>query len=339
MTAPLSSPYPTGSHPSVDDLADLAEGLVDDPAAAAALQAHLTGCADCRETAGALAEVQDLLGAVEAPPMPADVAARIDAALAAEAAARPPAAAVPAAAPAPAAAPVPAVVPAVRAAGPAAEVPATAPAPTRVPAPPSAPAGRPAGSTGPGRPHTRRRRARLLLGAAAALAALGLGGVLLLPGTGSERLADTAAKAGPAPAAAAQSPRPTGEAAGAARPQPSLAPGGTVYREDRLPAQIHRLLAGAGSGAPSALPPGTAGGSATAVPPADGGPGISRGPSSPPCPAPAPGTPLATDRGTYRGEPVDVLVYAGPDGSGQLDVYLRAAECGPVLLHRTVPAP
>ncbi|MFD0403272.1 hypothetical protein ACFVHI_34940 [Kitasatospora sp. NPDC127121] len=89
MTAHLSSSGPTGpaeTHPSVDELADLAEGLVESADAARTLRRHLDGCAECRETADALGEVQALLGAVEAPPMPADVAARLDAALAAAAA-------------------------------------------------------------------------------------------------------------------------------------------------------------------------------------------------------------------------------------------------------------
>ncbi|MFD4895554.1 hypothetical protein ACFWNL_34870, partial [Kitasatospora sp. NPDC058397] len=89
MTAHLSSSGPTGpaeAHPSVDELADLAEGLVESADAARTLRRHLDDCAECRETADALGEVQALLGAVEAPPMPADIAARLDAALGAAAA-------------------------------------------------------------------------------------------------------------------------------------------------------------------------------------------------------------------------------------------------------------
>ncbi|MGW4898167.1 hypothetical protein ACWEQL_38885, partial [Kitasatospora sp. NPDC004240] len=85
MTASLSPSFPAGSHPDVDELADLAEGLVEDAATADALQRHLAGCADCRGTTDALGEVRALLGAAETPPMPQDVAARLDATLAAEA--------------------------------------------------------------------------------------------------------------------------------------------------------------------------------------------------------------------------------------------------------------
>lgn len=65
-------------------LADLAEGLLA-PADAAAAEGHLAGCAACRDVHDQLDRVVSLLrDAREAGPMPADVAARLDAALAAE---------------------------------------------------------------------------------------------------------------------------------------------------------------------------------------------------------------------------------------------------------------
>ncbi|MGW4897962.1 hypothetical protein ACWEQL_37790, partial [Kitasatospora sp. NPDC004240] len=96
---------------------------------------------------------------------------------------------------------------------------------------------------------------------------------------------------------------------------------GTVYREERLAAQVQRLVAGAGA-QPSAGPP------------VEVEPGLSGGS----CPAPAGGSPLATDRGTFAGAPAEVWVYAVPGRPDQLDVYLRSPGCGPLLLHRTVPA-
>ncbi|MEU8512659.1 hypothetical protein AB0C76_13860 [Kitasatospora sp. NPDC048722] len=312
MTVPFSSPDPSdptaspGSHPSVDELADLAEELIGD-AAAEALHRHLAGCAECRETADALGEVRALLGGVEAPPMPADVAARLDAAVAEEAARRE-----------------------------AAEGPQEAPGSTRGPAaptPPSRPATAPvapparaAGATGPGRPRSRRRRFALLLGAAAALAAIGLGGALLYPAdSGSHEAASSAA----APS--------TADAGHSSKGEHALG-GGTEYRDDQLAAQVQKLLAGSGAvvGSP---PNGVARPSAAA--PAEGrqpltsepAPGAGRT-----CPAPATGTPLATDRGTYAGSPVDVLVYAVPGKPGEVDVYLQSPACA-VVLHRQVPAP
>ncbi|MFF7992197.1 zf-HC2 domain-containing protein [Kitasatospora xanthocidica] len=326
MTADLSSPDHTGDHPPVERLADLAEGLVDSPAAAEALRRHLDGCAECRETVDALAEVQALLGDVETPPMPADVAARMDAALAraaAEAADEARATAsgddrTVASRPqeAPAAAPR-----------------SAAPAPASRPATgPSAPPSRPAGATGPGRARPRRRRVALLLGAAAALAAIGLGWALLPHPDDRSGVTVTAG----APAG-------TGTAAAQSARTPHTAGGGTVYRADGLAAQIQQLLAGSDSSAPGLRP--TAPAKPESVLPAEGARPEPSSPAASPsgtapasCPAPAPGVPLATDRGSYDGSPVDVLVYPLPDRPGLVDVYLRAAGCGPVLLHQSVPA-
>jgi len=70
----------------------------------ARVRAHLAGCARCTATADDLAAVSTFLASVPAPPMPDDITARIEAALAAEAASRAAAPAVPAArAPVPAA--------------------------------------------------------------------------------------------------------------------------------------------------------------------------------------------------------------------------------------------
>ncbi|WP_328955849.1 zf-HC2 domain-containing protein [Kitasatospora purpeofusca] len=332
MTAPPSSSDPTaGPHPSVDELADLSEDLLA-PAEAEALREHLAGCADCRETVDALTEVRALLGAAEAPAVPADVAARIDAALAA--AAGPPAAATPATAPA-AATPTTASTTATP------TVPAARPAPT---APPKAPPARPTAGTGPGRSRRGRRRA-LLLGSAAALLVLGLGGAFLsLSSSGQQDLSATAdAAARPAVGTAA----PESSTAGA---KTDRATGGTVYQDDQLAAQVGQLLtaagtarpvkpsAGPGSG-PAATDPSEPSG-ATAVPPADGGQGLVGGNrSTPACPPPSTAALLATDRGSYAGAAADLLVYALPGRPELLDVYLRAPDCGPVLRHLTVPAP
>jgi hypothetical protein len=72
------------AHPDVELLADHAEELLT-PEQSAELTAHLASCAECRETYDALSELTALLGEEPSPgPMPDDVAARIDAALAAE---------------------------------------------------------------------------------------------------------------------------------------------------------------------------------------------------------------------------------------------------------------
>jgi hypothetical protein len=68
-------------HLSLDELAELEEGIAAD---ADTLGAHLAGCATCRRRAGQLHASRALLSALPPDPMPAAVAARIDAALAAE---------------------------------------------------------------------------------------------------------------------------------------------------------------------------------------------------------------------------------------------------------------
>ncbi|MFF7453695.1 anti-sigma factor family protein [Kitasatospora sp. NPDC008115] len=315
MTAPLSSPDPAADvHPDVDELADLAEDLLA-PADAEALRRHLAGCADCRETVEALAEVRTLLAGAGSPAMPADVAARIDAALAAAAQDDRPA---PVPAPAPA--------PSVRSVTPSAS---------------TAPPARPSTATGPGRTGRPRRRRALLLGSAAALLALGLGGAFLSlsPSQRGDGLT-TSSAGGPAAAPAA----PESAAAKADR-----APGGTVYQDERLAAQVRQLLteakaaterpvlpvkpsAGAGAGNPSD------GSGPPAVPPAEGGEdlaGSSRPASA--CPPPSTAALLATDHGSYDGAPAELLVHALPGHPDQLDVYLRSPGCA-LLLHRVVAA-
>ncbi|MFD0274962.1 hypothetical protein ACFVHB_13825 [Kitasatospora sp. NPDC127111] len=364
MTAPLSSPDPTdgtdptfgtdrtdgldhtgaldradgpsgppGAHPSVDELADLAEGLVEPAAAAEALHAHLAGCAECRETAEALTEVQALLGAVEPPAMPEDVAARLDAALAAAAAEPPP---VPAEGPD---APQEAAAPADRSVaptGPSRPVPAPFPASTRPPGRPTAAST----STGPGRPRTRRRRFALLVGAAAVLLGAGLGGSLLFS-SADQRASDTAAVSAGTPAAGVMpggTPRSAKAETGAGPGNGGSSTGGTVYRDDQLAAQVQQLLARTGATPDGPAKPSRPSGAASEAPPTDGQQGIAGEHGATTCPPPADGRLLATDTGSYGGAPVEVLVYAAPGQPGQLDVYLRAAGCGPVLLQRTVPA-
>ncbi|MEV0532994.1 zf-HC2 domain-containing protein [Kitasatospora sp. NPDC050463] len=319
MTAPLSSPDPVGAHPSVDELADLAEDLVE-PATAEELRRHLDGCADCRGTAEALAEIGTLLGEVPAPAMPADVAARLDAALAAAAGAD----ATDRATSGPTAPQGPHR--GTTSPGPLRGPTSAAHSATAPPGPPGRPVGAASSPAGPGRPRPRRRRVAVLLGAAAALLAVGLGGALLVQ-PADRQGADTAVRAG-APAAAGA---PSSGATAGAKAELSA---GTVYQDDRLAAQVQQLLTRA-----DATPDGPAKPfSPSAAPPVESGQGLTGGGTDPACPAPVDGPLLATDRGSYAGSPVELLVYAVPGRPDQLDVYLRSPDCGPVRLHRTVPA-
>jgi hypothetical protein len=72
-------------HPDVAEISDLTEGLLP-PSRTADVRRHLDDCALCADVYDSLEEIRSLLGTLPGPPrMPADVAGRIDAALAAEA--------------------------------------------------------------------------------------------------------------------------------------------------------------------------------------------------------------------------------------------------------------
>ncbi|MFF3839628.1 zf-HC2 domain-containing protein [Streptomyces sp. NPDC001930] len=75
----------TTQHPDVSEISDLTEGLLS-PTRSAAVRRHLDGCPLCADVRTSLEEIRGLLGTLPGPPrMPAEIAGRIDAALAAEA--------------------------------------------------------------------------------------------------------------------------------------------------------------------------------------------------------------------------------------------------------------
>ncbi|MFE1832726.1 anti-sigma factor family protein [Streptomyces sviceus] len=156
----MTSTTDTAGHPDVAEISDLTEGVLS-PSRTADVRRHLDGCELCADVHASLEEIRGLLGTLPGPPrMPADVAGRIDAALAAEALLQ-----------------------------------ATAPEAVNAPAPAesthvsretSPTADRPAGhartsTTGPGRKDRSRngRRKVAVLGAVFTVAALGFGSVLL----------------------------------------------------------------------------------------------------------------------------------------------------------------
>ncbi|SEN43159.1 anti-sigma factor family protein [Actinacidiphila rubida] len=72
-------------HPEVSEISDFSEGLVGTDRGRA-IRAHLDTCELCRDVLRSLEEIRGLLGTLPGPQrMPADIAGRIDAALAAEA--------------------------------------------------------------------------------------------------------------------------------------------------------------------------------------------------------------------------------------------------------------
>jgi hypothetical protein len=81
----VTSTTDTAGHPDVAEISDLTEGLLP-PRRSADVRRHLDGCELCADVHTSLEEIRGLLGSVPgAERMPADVAGRIDAALAAEA--------------------------------------------------------------------------------------------------------------------------------------------------------------------------------------------------------------------------------------------------------------
>lgn len=81
----MTSTTGTDEHPEVAEISALAEGILP-PDRSADLRGHLVDCALCADVRASLEEIRGLLGTLPGPPrIPADVAGRIDAALAAEA--------------------------------------------------------------------------------------------------------------------------------------------------------------------------------------------------------------------------------------------------------------
>ncbi|MEU7281353.1 hypothetical protein AB0A69_21630 [Streptomyces sp. NPDC045431] len=162
----MTSTADTTQHPDVSEISDLTEGLLS-PSRTADLRRHLNDCALCADVRTSLEEIRGLLGTLPGPArMPADIAGRIDAALAAEAL-------------------LDATAPAAsehvsRETSPPSKP--TERTPADRPAGPSSgrPAGRPNTATGPGRAGSaRQRRRRMLLGTAFGAALVALSGLLL----------------------------------------------------------------------------------------------------------------------------------------------------------------
>ncbi|NJP42996.1 anti-sigma factor family protein [Actinacidiphila epipremni] len=286
------------AHPDVIEIADFAEDLL--PAERAAqVRTHIGSCPQCAEVLASLQEIGTLLGDLPAAePMPADVAARIDAALAAEADH-----------------PAETGRPAGTAAGiearadiPRARVPReTSPhasdrPPTDVPRGTSAPAGRPATPTGPGR-GSRRRRGLLI-------AALSSAGILLLGGGVYELAAHSGSSASKSDSAAVRS--------GAKDAGPVADVG----------ADVARLLAsgeGTKGGASVGKSPMLGGDGSTTVTAPDGS-----ATSVPLCVLKATQRterPLAAEREDFLGVDSYLVVLPDPAGGDQVDAFVLTAAC------------
>ncbi|MEU8487332.1 zf-HC2 domain-containing protein [Streptomyces sp. NPDC048641] len=81
----MTSTTDTAEHPEVAEISELTEGLLS-PSRTEEVREHLSGCELCADVYASLEEIRGMLGTLPGPPqMPADIAGRIDAALAAEA--------------------------------------------------------------------------------------------------------------------------------------------------------------------------------------------------------------------------------------------------------------
>ncbi|MDV5146986.1 anti-sigma factor [Streptomyces sp. SBC-4] len=278
----------TTQHPDVSEISDLTEGLLP-PSRSAAVRRHLDGCSLCADVRTSLEEIRGLLGTLPGPPrMPAEIAGRIDAALAAEALLQ-------------ATAP--------ESGSPVSREtsrPHTEPVPSGAPSPGAErPAGRPKTATGPGRPgKPRRRRIALVSTLGAAFAAAVLGTSLFLSQSGGPTAGSTqGAKMADASAVAPFSGSPVeervhallGEEAGVAKtpqgvgPESMSAEGATTTSPQRNRDSAVPACVLAGTGRTDAV--------------------------------------LAHERGEYQGTPAYLLVLTDPADSTRVQAFVLDASC------------
>ncbi|MFJ3544443.1 anti-sigma factor family protein [Streptomyces rubiginosohelvolus] len=313
-------------HPEVSEISDLTEGLLT-PSRTAEVQQHLAECDLCAEVRDSLDEVRGLLGTMPDPePMPEDIAARIDAALAAEALSTP----------STENEPVAVSRETTTAEGATTNRTATGSASvTGSTAAPDRPAGRSFAATGPGRRPGRRRRRTVVLGTAFGAAVIGMSVFFL------------------------QSLSPSGDAAksvtdGGVSAADSSAP---AYADGTLEAQVRDLLgdkASQQSPGVKKVPPeaDTKSSSEALTPEAEPSRSPMKAPvvAVPPCVQKATGrtTPaLALDEGTYRGTDAYLVVLPHMSDSSRVQAYVVASSCvdtapessGQLLLTRSYNRP
>ncbi|MFG2982823.1 hypothetical protein ACGFYQ_16445 [Streptomyces sp. NPDC048258] len=318
MTPTTGVPGTTGTirHPDVSEISDLTEGLLS-PTRSAEVRRHLGDCALCADVRASLEEIRAVLGTLPGPArMPADIAGRIDAALAAEALldSTTPQASEKDGRPASAARPRTTDRDVSRE-----TLPATA---GRRPQPP----GHPNGPSGPGRRRARRRIAVLTGLAGAAACALGIFLFTDLSGPPSH---DAAARRETASSAA----------------QP---PADSAYTAQGLRSSVKQLL-GPGQDTKAATQGEQNNTYGVEKTPAPGiAPNDRQAPPVPVCVQDATGrpeTPIASQRGSYQGTPVLLLVLPHPGDPSRVDAYLVDTGCenttpatpGKLLLTDTYP--
>ncbi|WP_405549069.1 hypothetical protein OG215_17590 [Streptomyces globisporus] len=316
----------TAQHPEVSEISDLTEGLLA-PSRTAEVQQHLAQCDLCSEIRDSLEEIRGLLGAMPDPePMPEDIAARIDAALAAEAG------------PTPSTENETVVVSREtrtgegatrsRTATGSASVTGSATAPDR-------PAGRSSAATGPGRRPGRRRRRTVVLGTAFGAAIIGMSVFFLQSLSPSDDASKSVSDGG---VSAADSSAP-------------------AYADGTLEAQVRDLLgdkASQQSPGVKKVPPeaDTKSSSEALTPEAEPSRSPMKAPvvAVPSCVQKATGrtTPaLALEEGTYRGTDAYLVVLPHTSDSSRVQAYVVASSCvdtapessGQLLLTRSYNRP
>ncbi|MFC9651563.1 anti-sigma factor family protein [Streptomyces sp. NPDC056937] len=307
----MTSTTDTAQHPDVSEISDLAEGLLS-PSRSAAVRSHLDGCALCADVHDSLEEIRGLLGTLPGPPrMPADVAERIDAALAAEAL-------LDATAPdengdvSRETSPSPRTSSPPTPATPSLAIPTGPPAPTESPSADSGrtdrPAGRPRAATGPGRGgHLRRRRRNAVLGAVFGTAAVGVS-VLLIQSLGVSN--STSGSKADSAVSAPRNGKEFSEAHLQSRVDALLDPGAPVKESKGSRAEEPRDAGGDRSTANSPL--------------------LQPEPEIPPCVRQGTGSTapaLAAEPGTYRGSSAYLVVLPHATDSTQVQAYVIDAAC------------
>ncbi|MEU2267347.1 hypothetical protein ABZ568_13180 [Streptomyces olindensis] len=306
----MTSTTDMAGHPDVSEISDLAEGLLP-PSRTIDVRRHLDACELCADVYASLEEIRGLLGTLPGPPrMPADVAGRIDAALAAEALLN-------------ATEPESAETRAPVSASPSgAEDDSGAHVSRETSTPADRPAGRPRSSTtGPGRKdRTRNSRRRIaLLGTVFTVAALGLGSLLL------SSLGDN---------------KPPHDTAGGPKTTPA-----DSFSEGKLRKQVTDLLAeNKTEGGDSRTPFGAA------TAPGGNHPKVAEEPVVPGCVRDGIGRDddaLAVENGRYQGKKAMLVLLPDADDTTRVTAYIVDATCvdpqastarGKILLERSYPS-
>jgi anti-sigma factor RsiW len=294
----VTSTTDTAGHPDVAEISDLAEGLLP-PSQTADVRRHLDECELCADVHASLEEIRGLLGTLPGPPrMPAEVASRIDAALAAEALLH-------ATAPEAVEASVPVGMSSSRALSDTDD--ADTDVGAHVSRETSPTADRPAGhartsSTGPGRKERKQsgRRRVAVLGTVFTVAALGFGSVLLST-LNDGKPSDPSAH---------------GQASSSA----------DTFSDSTLEKQVSALVdksktSGDGSRSPDV--------GAESIP-GSGQPRILREPAVPPCikkGIDTSGTTLAIENGVYKGTDALLVVLRDASNAARVTAYIMDASC------------